>query len=400
MRPGAKWRILLALSCACAAGAPVSAAKSSRTPLTSSVKQLQMSPQELRIRVRALVRPTLGTVEQTADRMLREASDPTVRRGILRWKVETTTTFLSALLRTDPLLALADTWGYAVQVKAFMARDEATALAGDFARQASDTMAGIEGDLRSFVGGLPGGFPREAFESNVRRWAEEHPIQGALYRRPSMDGAVAAVMASSTGGGAFAALGNLEETTADVLTRLDLYTMYVPRLARWEAELAVDDLAGGVDPAELAAEVGRFTRAVDRIAAVAEVAPELVERERVAALDAVRAERVATMKDLQAERTAVVDALHRERVATLQEVEAILERRLDGVGGSLEPAVRKDLEELVAAVEKMRQRLISEVGDQLLAVVDHAFLKAVELLLIAAALGAAGLVLHARFLRR
>jgi hypothetical protein len=55
---------------------------------------------------------------------------------------------------------------------------------------------------------------------------------------------------------------------------------------------------------------------------------------------------------------------------------------------------------LVDNVEKMRKRLIDDVGTTLTDVLDHAFLKGVELLLIAAVLGALGLVLYARFLRR
>jgi len=48
----------------------------------------------------------------------------------------------------------------------------------------------------------------------------------------------------------------------------------------------------------------------------------------------------------------------------------------------------------------MRKRLIDDAESALNSVVDHAFLRAVQLLLIAAALGALGVVLYARFLRR
>ena len=48
----------------------------------------------------------------------------------------------------------------------------------------------------------------------------------------------------------------------------------------------------------------------------------------------------------------------------------------------------------------MRLRLVDDTKTALNNVVDHAFVRAVELLLIAAALGAVGLVLDARYLRR
>ena len=55
------------------------------------------------------------------------------------------------------------------------------------------------------------------------------------------------------------------------------------------------------------------------------------------------------------------------------------------------------MEDLVGSVEMMRGRLIDDAGTTLNGVVDHAFLKGVELLLIAAALCALGLVIYVRF---
>ncbi len=71
----------------------------SRTPVTSIVKGLEMSPQELRVRVRALVRPTLGIIEEKADLIIANTSDPVVRRGAITLKIEMTTTILAAMFR-------------------------------------------------------------------------------------------------------------------------------------------------------------------------------------------------------------------------------------------------------------------------------------------------------------
>jgi hypothetical protein len=390
----------VAVACLCAGGDPAWAAKKSKTPVLSNVKKLEMSPQELRIRVRALIRPTLGIVEQTADRGLRDVTDPTMRRGILSWKIESTTILLSTMLRTDPVLALADAWGYAFQVESLLAQPEVAARYAAFGPESSAAMALIRAKFRAFWSGIQGGLDAAKAEELIRGWANRNPIEGALYRRPPMDSEFAAVLANAQGGGAFAALGSLEETTSDVLARMDLYTMYLPRLARWEGELAVDDLAQGVDPKALLSDFQQFTRAADRIATVAEAAPETVRVERVAATRDLQAERVAATRDLQAERRAVIDAVRRERIATLEAVEAMAQRLVDRSSDPLNAAVRKDLEELVAQVETMRRSLISDAELSLDRVVDHAFVRALELLLIAAALAAAGVVLWALYARR
>lgn len=370
-------------------GGTVWAKKKSSTPVTAGITKLELSPQELRIRVRALIRPTLGTVEEAADRIISDTKDPVTRRGAVTLKIEGTTTFLAAMLRNDPVLALADAWGYAVQVERFLARPEAAAKYGVQASQAAAAMVEIQKSFRAFAGSLQAGVTGEVFEEKVRTWAEKNPIEGAFYRRPAMDTAVAHVMAEASGGGALAVLGTLDETTVDVLTRLDLYTMYLPRLARWEAELAVDDVARGIDTQELTTELTRFTRAADRIASAAEGAPQLVAGERAVALDAVAAER-----------RAVLGSVHEERIATLQEIEAIAQRLVDRSSGPLHASMHGDLEELVQSVEAMRKRLIAEAGVTLNEVVDHAFVRAVQLLLMAAAFALLGLVIHARLLRR
>src|SRR5262245_11239445 len=95
----AAW-LAVAVLCACTASDSSQAAKP-RTPLTSTYGDLGMSPQELRIRVRALIRPTLGIVEETVDSSLGDLAGPEAHRGVARWKIETTTTLLTAMLRND-----------------------------------------------------------------------------------------------------------------------------------------------------------------------------------------------------------------------------------------------------------------------------------------------------------
>jgi hypothetical protein len=103
-----------------------------------------------------------------------------------------------------------------------------------------------------------------------------------------MDSAVAKTLAKPASKGAFAALNRLNETTTDVMTRMDLYTMYLPRLTRWEAELIVDDLTRGVDPRKMSSEFARLTEATSHIASITEMAPEEMKKERIAILEGIK----------------------------------------------------------------------------------------------------------------
>jgi hypothetical protein len=276
-----------------------------------------------------------------------------------------------------------------LQVEDGLMLPELQAKYGQSADRAFEALVLVERQFHDFVASVQAGPFAESLASAVRRWADRHPIEGALYRRPSVDSAVAELLASSGAVGVFGALGILDETMADVMTRMDLYTMYLPRLARWEAELAADDLARGVDPRTLSADFERLTRAVDRLAAVAETASDLATRERTAVLDAVRDERIV-----------VLDAVQKERIATLHEIEAIAQRLADRSGPSLHDALQTEMKELLKTVEEMRKRLIVEAGEDLKGVIDHAFFRLVQLLLVCAGLVMLGLVLRALLLRR
>lgn len=348
------------VSVAIVPGADLLAESASRAPITSSIKTLKVSPRELRIRVRALIRPTLGIIEERADRIITDTSDRVVRRGVLVLKIEMSSTMLAAMLRSDPMLAIADAWGYVLQVEDLLNRPDIRAKYGiSSPRELIEAFEIIKGQFRDLVSSVHSGAFAKNLEADVRTWADENPIPGAIYRRPSMDSVVAEKLASAGNGGIFSALGSLEETTADVMTRMDLYTMYVPRLARWEVDLAVDDVTRGEDAHALGTDFGTLSRAADRIATFTETASDLTARERTAVLNAIRNERLA-----------VLDAIRKERIAILQEVEG------------------------------MRKQLISDAGKRLESVADHIFLRLVQLIVVCSALAAVGLALRGYFLRR
>ena len=383
--------LILALAAAAVVSSSCGArsAPASTTPITSGIKDLQMSPQELRIRVRALIRPVLGTIEERGDRMLAETKEPLLRRYLLIWKFEATSTMLAALLRPDPVLAVADAWGYVKQMEVYLQTPRMQAAFGPSVPEAQAALDELQSIFREFASSVQENLSGDVLEAEIADWALENPIKGALYRRPSMDSAVAADLAQAHRGGAFAALGSLEETTADLMKRMDLYTVYLPRLARWEAELVIDDVMGDVDLGGAMAEVERFTDATQHLADVAESATSSISEEREIVLDAVRLEREVVLR-----------AIQQERIETLREIEAIAERLMDRSRGPVQEATREELTHLVDQIEDMRMRLMDDAGVTLDKVVDHVFYRALQLLLVAALLAAIGLFVHARFLRR
>ena len=168
-------------------------------------------------------------------------------------------------------------------------------------------------------------------------------------------------------------VAEVSENLAD-LQRLALFADFVPKQARWQAELLL--LASTEETGPLAAplqNLGVASQAIDRLATTGETVPQLVERERNAMQDIVRAERVetlaeidqmrlATVEALRFERTAILQSLHDERQTFNRELELTVVRAIDQVDGLVGQRGR----ELGRVAERVAERVWQRVLQLLL----------------------------------
>ena len=79
-----------------------------------------MSAADLRARVNDLADRLASGLERTADRIITETRDPSVRRRALAFKVDVIPAVYTAAYRADPLVAAVDTWALAFQVREYV----------------------------------------------------------------------------------------------------------------------------------------------------------------------------------------------------------------------------------------------------------------------------------------
>ena len=75
----------------------------------------------------------------------------------------------------------------------------------------------------------------------VSTWADAHPIQASLVGRQSLDPDLISKVEQSDLG-AMASIKALGESIGDLTARLDSYNAYIPKQARWQAELLLGDV--------------------------------------------------------------------------------------------------------------------------------------------------------------
>ncbi len=349
--------IAVALIALATAGCPKPPAQSA---LIRSVEGVNVTTEEMRLRVQTFGYHFAGVVEVAADEIGASTDDPAIKRHALIWKTYAIPAAYNAVFQSDPLAAFMDIWVLTVQMLDYFQVGIGKDIFGEQQQMARDAARLLEQEADS-VGlsiAIGGGFARG--EGLADTWARDHPIENHLFIRESTTKALATAMASG-GRGAVSAIGSIEERVNDISAQFSVLTETMPKQIRWQGELLVDELVGVDQLKRSVARVDTLLASLQVLATIGADAENIIARERNALITALERERsillseidrqrIETLEDAIEFRIAVLDAIEEERVAVLAAVEA----------------------ERLAAIEDLRTLSTDFV--------DHAFWRAIQLL--------------------
>lgn len=276
---------------------------------------------EVRIRVRALAPPLSGELELLADRLARAVGDdPRLRAETLRIKIDGIPMMQAALFRPDPVVALVDAWAFLAQLEDRVLVLAPSSEAGRVALgEMRARLVEMEARFQAIWDELEVGPAR----AKVHEWASRHPIE-RLATRASPVELFAGLEPSSWRLGEIAA--TLHEETRDLAARIDLQTQWLPKAARWQAELLLLEVR--MDPA-LNPVPPEFLATSVQVSELARRFPGLIEAERELALAGLRTERLAFEQYATGEREVLLLALERERGRAFADAQVVLNRTVD-----------------------------------------------------------------------
>jgi hypothetical protein len=246
----------------------------------SAMEATEVTASELQMRVYEAGRRISYILESTADSIASRTSDPAVRSLTLRWKLAAIPLVEEASLRSDPVVAAVDLWGFTMQHSEFLKRGSARDAFGDLqplAIAAADTLerlaAAVAGRLR------PEGHVRPEDEQALRAWAERHPIEGKGLGRESIlstNWKVLSITETSLTG----SVASVQRSLAGVTNRLGYLNEGMLKRVLWQGELVARELTptiveGGRQALlhDLSEQQGELFKAVDqqRVATLAAV---------------------------------------------------------------------------------------------------------------------------------
>lgn len=353
---------------------------------------VKSSASEISSRNQSLLAVYSAEIETAADKIILGSPSPAARRQALVWKAEAIPVMQTSLLNSDPIAAVLDTWAFVFQMTAFMEGQEWKNTMGNFYPVVTGTLRNMNVQMEQLVQSAAPKANIAALREKVRGWAEANPIQDSLASRQSAEADIIKKV-GETNFGTMGSIKSLAKSMGDLSARLDSYNLYLPKQARWQSELFLEDLKGDSQVNSALSDFHTLSDTAAKLDSERLSLQEFVHQERVqtlnAALTAVHAERlgtldtverqrIATLAALHAERLGVISALDAERLAATADLRGERQTVLDGLRGQ-EVAIVSDIR---ATSEKEIHTLDTEGRD----LINLLFLRALELMLLTLAL--------------
>ena len=367
-----------------------------------AAKNVNSSAAELSARNQSLLGIYSAEIEAAADKIMFDSPTTAGRQQALAWKAEAIPILQNTMLKTDPVAAIADTWAFIYQMRNFFQQPAVRTQLGPLQPVAADTLSRMDEQMENLIKSAAPTANIADLRKKTESWAAAHPIQRGLPGRESMDAELIHRLGQSDLG-AVASVRALEEGMGDLTARLDAYNVYAPKQARWQAELLLSDLAQDPHMATAASNLGAISSAAEKASEDIDRMPEFMKQARAAVVSDVQGQRLATQEFLDQERTLTLNALRQERIAT---VAALNDQRLAatsdlrGERQAVLDALHNEEVEAMNSIRGISEATLKQMENRGRTLIDHFFVRALELLLLTLALLALGAWLMLRMFIR
>ena len=281
-------------------------------------------------------------VDLAATSIEQRATDATVRRNAMLWRVRAIPEMRKAGFRLEPIAALIDTWIFARQMDQLFSDGGGAGAFGTFQPEAIEVSRRLVEQVRE-IGGSIAVSPeaRVEFERKyIDPWLAEHPLRDITFVRESPIARFADQ--SRAGGDMVQSVGTMEELAVSLSQQARIYLGDLPRQVRGEVELMRSDILPPESVAAMQGDLHLSAAAADRIASIAEGVLPLILNERRIVLEEISRQRALVMEAVSVEQERAVGTLVRsfaqERTEMLRSFEL---QRLATLEWATESAVRR-----------------------------------------------------------
>lgn len=319
-------RLVLTLLFAGAAWTGCSSTPSKPTLMANAAKE-EISVYQLRALDYEYASQFGQVVAACVEEITTTTADEEVRRRAHQWRLWAAPQARFAAFDQDPLAGTVELWVLAAQQHDYFVSGAGKDWFGPDEPCVPRITEFLERDAEALAAKVVQDDLLLDMTETVRDWAEEHPIEGQLFVRPTARADLAKFFEDEDHG-ALKAVGSLEEVVRDINDRISILTVQMPVEARWHAEFLVESLFE--DQFEkradsLIAAAGDITLFLDgfedTLAKQTQTLVEGIDTQRIAVFDAIEEERQMILSAVEEERLSIVTELEARVDAATTKVE-------------------------------------------------------------------------------
>jgi hypothetical protein len=325
-----------------------------QTAVMQSVGDLGVTGRRIRVGATNLLNVYMSMVEVSADSIIAATTDPGVQYNALVWKANAIPAYQRSMFHPDPLISFVDGWTLTVQMHQYFETGYGGDLFGPQQSFAVRTSKRLEAATDSAVAARlePDVYGR--LRRFVYAWAEQHPLDNPLFLRRSVAEVVADVLGEERLGG-MSTLGSMAEMAQDAQQMALVFAGHMPKEIRWQSELLIASLTDSL-------RFNSLLTAIEHMEVIEETTRFLRETPGLLA-----SERAAVFREISEERLEMLQEIDRQRLTTLQELMAWARAEREAM-----------LAEMAGMVAREREAVFADVDAITRGVVDHIFLRLVQ----------------------
>lgn len=275
-----------------------------------TVQQLRALDYEYAARFGQLVSTTVLDIVEASDTL--EVFD-----YAYQWQMWAASQARGASFDRDPFAGMLELWALAGQQRRHFTRGGGKdAFAGQQAI-AVQTTERLEREIRDIAASV---MELQAFQdlsARVDAWVDRNPIEGRLFVRPTARADLAALVPAEKRRG-LKAVGSIEDQVRDLNDRLGILTTQLPTEARWQVEYLTNSLF----EERLNAPVDELVVTMENINSFLDQFEATVDGQVSTLLEAVESERLAVFESIAEERAMVLEAIEQERVSVMDKLDS------------------------------------------------------------------------------
>lgn len=183
-----------------------------------------------------------GNIEELADDIFKDTDDMVVANNALIWKVNAVGAAQHAFFDNDPIIALLDAYGFAHQQNDFFLTGNGRSLFGLRQQEVVAFATGLQIEIKTLIENICAEHSYECTViDTIDVWAKKSPIESLYFNRHSVIETMADVVGPfKTGLGK--SVVEMTESILDMSSRMNIYSQILPKQMRWEMQLVIVQL--------------------------------------------------------------------------------------------------------------------------------------------------------------